>query len=252
MGTHGAPAGTASVRQLALVTGSAGGLGSALCDQLSAAGFTVLRLSRADRHAQAVAIDLADPAASAATLARCLARFDLAALEQIVFVSNAATIEPLGPVEHHAVDALARSLQINLVSPIALIATTLRLLAASTARKVLVNVTSGSALNARAGVALYSAAKAGMEQFVRCLAHDQAQAAAPFAVVNIDPGAMDTAMQATLRAAAAHEFPDAAHFAARHARGELAHPAAVAAAIVRQALAPTLITGSRRHVRELS
>ncbi|CAM5792725.1 SDR family NAD(P)-dependent oxidoreductase [Rhizobacter fulvus] len=241
---------TAAVRQLALVTGSAGGLGRALCDELCDGGFTVLRLARRADHAQGVAIDLSDPVASAATLARCLAPFDLAALEQFLFVSNAATIEPLGPVEQSPVDALARSLHVNLVSPVALIATALQMLASSPARKVLVNVTSGSALSARAGVALYSAAKAGMEHFVRCLAAEQAHAVSPFVVVNADPGAMDTAMQATLRGAEPHAFPDAAHFAARHARGELADPQAVAAAIVRLALSDTLVSGTRRHVRD--
>ncbi len=231
------------VDRIALVTGASRGLGRALCEQLATAGYVVMPLCRP-------VIDLADPAASAKALERCLQGLDLASIGEFVFVSNAATLDPLGPIEHQPAEALARSLNVNLVSPVALIGTLLRLLETSPARKLLLNITSGSAATARSGVAHYSAAKAGMEQFVRCLAADQMQATHPAVVVNVDPGAMDTAMQTTLRSAAPDVFPDGAQFAARHARGELADPAAVAAAIVRLAQSPSLVSGSRQHVRD--
>lgn len=231
------------VKRIALVTGSSRGLGRALCAQLAAAGYTVIPLLRET-------VDLADPEGSALAVERCLQPFEIGAISEFVFLSNAATLDPLGPVALHPAQALTRSLNVNLASPVAVIGTLLRLLEACPARKLLINITSGSAVTARSGVALYSAAKAGMEQFMRCLAADQAQATHPFIVVNVDPGAMDTDMQTALRAAAPGAFPDAALFAARHARGELADPVAVAAAIVRLAQSPSLVSGSRQHVRD--
>jgi benzil reductase ((S)-benzoin forming) len=242
-----------SLRQaerLAVVTGGSRGLGHALCDELQNQGYVVLALARSASRPDACAIDLADPTLGSATLRELLGRFDLARVRDFIFMNNAATIEPIGPVSHAPEAALLRSLQVNLLSGVAIVASVLAMLESSTARKVLVNVTSGAAQTAHAGVAVYGAAKAGMEHFIRGVAVEQARTAHPMVAINVDPGALDTDMQARLRAADPDDYPARADFMARHAKGELASPATVAAAIVEIAHSPGLVPGARYRARD--
>ena len=242
--------GPRQAERLALVTGGSRGLGQAICGALRAEGYTVLDLSRTATGPGGCALDLADASQSAATVRELLGSFDLGRVRDFIFMNNAATIEPIGPVSHAPEAALLRSLQVNLLSAVAIIASALAMLESSTARKVLVNVTSGAAQTAHAGVAVYGAAKAGMEQFIRAVAVEQAQTAYPTVAINVDPGALDTDMQARLRAADPADYPARADFMARHAKGELASPATVAAAIVEIARSAGLVPGARYRARD--
>lgn len=238
------------VDRLALVTGGSRGLGQAMCSELHRQGYTVVDLSRTATGPDACALDLAEPAESAATLRELLAGFDLGRVRDLIFVNNAATIEPIGPVAAVPDAALLRNLCVNLVSAVALVAGVLALFETSTARKVLVNVTSGAAQTVHAGLAGYCTAKAGMEHFIRCVAVEQASHAHPVLVINVDPGALDTEMQVRLRAAEQAACPGRDGFVARHAKGELASPATVAAAIVQIARSDGLVPGARYRVRD--
>jgi len=236
--------------RLAIVTGGSRGLGRALCLAWQAVGFTTLALSRTAAGPDTLAIDLSDPTASAAILRDRLSTIDTDALREFVFVGNAATIEPIGPAARHPAEALVRGLHVNLVSAIAVMAATVDVLQDCAARKVLAGLTSGAAQRAQAGLSLYGAAKAGMEQFLRCVALEQATQRHPFIAVSIDPGALDTDMQVRLRSAPVADYPSAPEFARRHTQGELADPAAVASALIAQLRSPALAAGSRLHARD--
>jgi NAD(P)-dependent dehydrogenase (short-subunit alcohol dehydrogenase family) len=82
------------------------------------------------------------------------------------------------------------------------------------------------------------------------VALEQSRCEHPMLAINIDPGALDTDMQARLRAADPDDYPSRADFMARHARGELASPATVAAAIVQMARSDGLVPGARYRVRD--
>jgi NAD(P)-dependent dehydrogenase (short-subunit alcohol dehydrogenase family) len=86
-------------------------------------------------------------------------------------------------------------------------------------------ISSGAAARPIRHWAAYCAAKAGGEMFFRVLAEERPD----LSVVSVNPGRMDTAMQAVLRRSS---FPDKGSFIDSHERGELASPAVVAARIV--------------------
>jgi benzil reductase ((S)-benzoin forming) len=240
------------VTRLAVVSGGSRGLGRALCEQALAQGFRVIELSRSAPHAYSIRADLTQPVLAAQALAAALRGVDAASLDEFVFIGNAGVIEPLGAAARQSAAALRANLNVNVVSAITLFGVVIDALQDAPARKVLVNVGSGAAHTARAGLSLYGAAKAGLEQFMRAVALEQAAQRHPFIAVTIDPGALDTGMQSALREADAQDVPAAVDFAQRHARGELASADDVAATLWRIARLPALAGGARHHVREFA
>lgn len=232
-------------QRLALLTGGSRGLGRALAGQLRAEGWRVIELSRSASTAGSVAVDLSRPDTVADAIRTALAGVDAQSVRELLLLSNAGTVEPLGPAAHQPADAIITSLNTNLLSATVFFATAIAHFQACPGRKVAAQITSGAALRAHAGLSLYSAAKAGMEQFMRVLAVEQAREVHPFIAVNVDPGALDTDMQAVLRSASSEDYPGAAAFAQRHRDGALGQVERVAATVLRLLAAPDLAGGTR-------
>jgi len=236
--------------RLAMVTGGSSGLGDALCRRLELEGYAVIELSRTAARPGSLPLDLGDPEGSRAVVIAALSGLDLRHLRDFLFISTAATLDPIGPVLHQSGSAQVYSLHVNLVSAVAVITAVFGILEGAACRKVLVNISSGAAQTAHFGLTLYGMAKAAMEYFVRGFAAEQGQCPHPVVAITVDPGAMDTPMQSRLRAADSANFPGRAHFDDRHRRGELANPAHVAAEIVRIARSKALVPGARYGMRD--
>ena len=220
--------------KLAVISGGSRGLGAELCRQYAEAGFELVEFSRGAPHAFSVACDFTEPLAAARVVAERLA--PLAArtdLSELVVLSNAAMLEPVGPVSRQAPAAVQASLNANLVAAILFMGEAVRAFQAHPARKTLVSLSSGAALKGRAGWSLYCAAKAGLDNFIRVLALEQEFEPAPFRALSIDPGVMDTEMQAEIRAASPEDFPSVERFHALLRDGELRSSQSIAGAIRR-------------------
>ena len=87
-----------------------------------------------------------------------------------------------------------------------------------------------------------------MENYIRSLALEQQAQPHPFVAINVDPGVMDTAMQAEIRSSSVADFPQLQRFVQRQADGELAAPDIVAQAVLRIMAEPTLVSGERYSV----
>jgi NAD(P)-dependent dehydrogenase (short-subunit alcohol dehydrogenase family) len=103
-------------------------------------------------------------------------------------------------------------------------------------------LSSGAAHGVIGGWAVYGATKRGGEAFFEALA-EQVRAAgrgAPVRVASVNPGVMDTGMQASIRDSAAGSgyFPEADRFLRLHRAGDLADPATVARHLVSAHLSP--------------
>jgi benzil reductase ((S)-benzoin forming) len=232
--------------RLALVTGGSRGLGRALVSQLQAQGWRVVELSRSAPTADSVRVDLAQPAAVARALGEVLAGIDPMAVTELLVIHNAGTVQPVGPTANKPVGEVIDALNINLVSGIAFLSTAMAHFQCCPGRKVVAHITSGAAVRAHAGLSLYSAAKAGMDQFMRVVAAEQARQAHPFTAASLDPGALDTDMQATLRNASPDDYPGAAAFAQRQRDGALGRVEDVAT-VLRCLLADDTLASGERH-----
>ena len=244
----------AAAAGLVVLSGASRGLGAALAAGWRGEGWRVLTLSRScpagTPPGDWIEADLAMPVAAAARLAEALADVDPRAVESLIVLHNAATLEPLGPVDQAGAAALAAGLQTNLVAGVALLATAMAHFRGSAGRKIVAHVSSGAALRPHAGLTAYGAAKAGMDHFIRGLAADEVRQARPFLPVSLDPGALDTAMQQRLRDASPTEHPGAADFTQRHRAGQLGQVDAVAATLRAILASPQLQPGARHHVRD--
>jgi NAD(P)-dependent dehydrogenase (short-subunit alcohol dehydrogenase family) len=236
--------------KLVIITGGSKGLGLALCQLYLAAGWQVLDISRSgamlalqgseagvgsDANAakkpvmslgmqsamQHLVLDLAHPDAKWATLQQKFSELAAMPWRQVVFLNNAGRVTPIGPLpELNDVD-IVQNLQTNLLSGIRIIASFARHFADVSCPKTVVSLSSGAAHKGYAGWSLYCAAKAGMENFIRALALEQAHAKHPLTCITFGPGVIDTDMQADIRASSPDAFPDLARFQALHEQKQL-------------------------------
>ncbi|MFP6560266.1 SDR family oxidoreductase [Paraburkholderia sp. B3] len=247
----------ASIR--AIVTGHTRGLGAALAELLLARGIRVLGLGRgtntalAARHHAALVqtpLDLSDTPAIERWLATDALRRFTAEAHCVLLFNNAGMVEPIAPCGAQAADAIARAVALNVTAPLMLANAVASQAAASPeAERRIVHVSSGAARNAYAGWSIYCATKAALDHHARAVALDAPQGVR---ICSVAPGVVDTAMQATIRATAADQFPSRERFEQLKQNGQLATPEAAARQLVDYALSDAFGSTPTADVRELA
>lgn len=227
-----------TARHLYIVTGTSRGMGAAMARQLLAPEHLLLCLSRQHNAAldapacEQWAVDLARPIEVAARLASWLAGLDAGSFASATLINNAAALTRIGAIEDCSDAELSSALRVGLEAPLLLTAAFLRATRAWTARKRVLNISSGLGRRAMAGQASYCAAKAGMDHFTRALALDEAQRPDGAFVVSLAPGVIDTDMQVQLRAGDPAGFPEQANFVGLKENGQLMSPSDAAARVL--------------------
>ena len=192
----------------ALITGAAGGLGSALADALAPthtlflAGRPSDRLDAvADRHgATTWPVDLADPDALAAVV-EPIAELD-------VLIHNAGVSYP-GQVAESTVDQWRATMAVNVIGAVALTLELLPALRAAGGHVVFIN--SGAGIKASKNLAAYSASKFALRSFADSLRIDEPS----LRVTSVHPGRIATAMQEDLVAYEGRAYDPAQFLSAR-------------------------------------
>ena len=174
-----------------MITGAAGGLGSALADAL-APTHTLLLAGRPSPRLDAVAerfgattwpFDLADPDSIAAVVEPIV--------ELDVLIHNAGVAYP-GRVAESSVDEWRATMAVNLIGAVALTLELLPALRGAGGHVVFIN--SGSGINASPGLASYSASKFALRAFADSLRSDEPS----LRVTSVHPGRIATEMQEDL------------------------------------------------------
>ncbi len=191
-----------------MITGAAGGLGSALADAL-APTHTLLLAGRPSARLDAVAerfgastwpLDLADPD-SMAVVVEPLVELD-------VLIHNAGVAYP-GRVSESSVDEWRATIAVNLIGAVALTLELLPALRSAAGHVVFIN--SGSGINASPGLASYSASKFGLRSFADSLRCDEPT----LRVTSVHPGRIATAMQEDLIAYEGRDYDPAQFLSAQ-------------------------------------
>ncbi len=228
---------------LYVITGASRGLGLAMAQQLLQAGHVLLCISRSSNpqltqqaataqvNCEQWAADLSHAGDTAARLETWLqSRATNAA--SATLINNAAALPPIAPLSELAAQDIATALRLGLEAPMLLTAAFLRSTAAWPARKRVLNISSGNGRRPMAAQATYSASKAGMDHYTRCLALEEAAKDKGARVCSLAPGVVDTDMQAHLRAADEAAFSSKEIFMNYHAQGLLTSPQDAAARVL--------------------
>jgi NAD(P)-dependent dehydrogenase (short-subunit alcohol dehydrogenase family) len=211
-----------------LITGGSRGLGKALVAQYANEGFTVYEFSRSGDSDHHIYCDFNSPIDSARMIEDMLSRLSKKNYSEILLINNAGTIHPIGPISGFEVDAWIENMNINLNSAVIASGMFIKYFQNHAAKKVIGSISSGAAIRAKQGWSLYCGAKAGLDHFCRALALEQHTQEHPIDVVLIDPGVMDTDMQAKIRSADESLFPELQRFVNMKEDGQLLKPEFVA------------------------
>jgi benzil reductase ((S)-benzoin forming) len=152
-------------------------------------------------------------------------------LESITLINNAAQVTPLGPIDCCTPEETVKNVQINLLAPILLTQSLIKQTEKWDIHRIVVNVSSGSAKHAAAGMSIYCASKAALKMFTSCI---QLERYGSLTIYSVDPGMVDTDMQAEARNK--EGLPIAAFFKEVKETGSLKSAEAVAKKIVRRIL----------------
>lgn len=219
------------------LTGVSRGLGKCLLDAL--AGRADVRVIAVGRHfsedVQAKAF-----ACVPWDLSRFEAMPDLADVlpedGSVTLVNNAGVAVPIGAVGTLDGAALVRAATVNFVSPMLLVNQLQELCGKrkQEGRLTIINISTGAANYPIAGWGAYCSTKAAMKMFLDVLAEDAKDCVR---VIHVDPGVMDTGMQASIRAA---DFPRQAEFQGYKDQGRLRRPEDVAREIVEKYLSESI------------
>lgn len=186
--------------RIAVVTGAAGGIGSAIARRLARAGMHVVVTDLSVDAAQAVASDIKEEgnAATAMTLdvgnIEAIADFFVRLDEQFqrcdVLVNNAG-VASLTPFEQLPVDAWRRTFEINVTGPLALAQHAVRRMKTHGWGRI-VNIASTSGIRAGAGRAGYGTSKTALIGLTRQMAVELAIHG--ITVNAVAPGPIETAL----------------------------------------------------------
>ncbi len=219
--------------KLAIISGGSKGLGHAIAEKLIVDGYQVAEFSRSAPHAYSIKLDFSAPDLMLPALSANLEALAAKQWDEIVVVSNAASLSPIGPTSKKNSMAVLANININFTSAILFMSEVIKHFQSHPCRKVLASISSGAALKAYSGWSLYCSANAGLESYVRTAAVEQETETSPFVMLNVDPGVMDTDMQSLIRSSHKDDFPAVDYFIHRKESGELSTPDQVAIGVVK-------------------
>lgn len=236
--------------KLALITGGSKGLGKSLMEKFLHEGFKVHEFSRSGKSENNIWCDFTDPEKAAQIIGDALFNLSDIGYSEIYLINNAGTIDPTGPITEFKTKDWIDNININLNSAIITSGKFIKHFQHHSCKKAIISISSGAAIRAKHGWSLYCAAKAGLEQFCRSLAIEQSTQREPTDVAIVDPGIIDTDMQAKIRKTKKSSFPELDRFIGFHREGQLSSPKWVADKIY-EILSGNIKNGAKYSVKDL-
>lgn len=148
--------------------------------------------------------------------------------KEIVLINNAATlgeVKHLGDLDQHEI---AKAFNVNIAAPAILMNGFISQYKKHTAKRLIINLTSGAATSPYDGWSLYCAGKASIDMLSRVAAAEQELEGTGIKVLAIAPGVVDTGMQTAIRSTDQKGFSRKQKFIELHENRQLYDAHAVA------------------------
>ncbi|MEW9700937.1 (S)-benzoin forming benzil reductase [Paenibacillus sp. SI8] len=223
-----------------ILTGTSRGLGEAMAKSLISSQHHLFCISRNKNEALSsnndnidqIEFDLDQTSQIEEMMEQIFSSIDDKDAEGVYLINNAAILTPLSRIEEADGNELSKNLHVNLLSPIILTSSFIRFSKRLQVDKRVLNISSASARHLLPGMSAYSAAKAGLDIFTKCVGVEQGVDAHAVKVVSVWPGMIDTSLQEEARHADKRTFPAAEIFGNVKDQGMLASPASTAEKIL--------------------
>jgi benzil reductase ((S)-benzoin forming) len=199
-----------------VITGTSSGLGKAFFDIFTSKYYCLvclsrrfldyqLELARENNSIKLITQDLTD----INTLKHTLKTLDEIIPEnttQLIFISNAGIVDPIGKPGTLKEEDIIQSLSVNLTAPLLISNKILEIHHKLKTKTIIINISSGAAERTIEGWEIYCTTKAGAKMFFDCT-DDHYENDDTVKIYNVNPGVMDTHMQDRIRQASEEEFP---------------------------------------------
>ena len=189
-----------------VITGVSRGIGKALVNNLARNDDNkIYGLSRSflenKNNFKAVSFDLSNP--DLTILENLWNEISSLNFKKIYLINNAGVIEPIKKIGKCHPEDLKNNISVNLIAPLILINSFLNFFENLQYKKVIANISSGSAYTPFGGWAAYCASKAGLDMITKAIAleaHDNLK------IFSIAPGIVETQMQEKIRQSDKNDF----------------------------------------------
>ena len=229
-----------------IITGASRGLGCELAYYLAKKGTTLLLIARDKNSLEIVAKKCRSKGAIVFSFSANLATTKSlkSVKDEIVLrapsninkaylFNNASKIEPIKKIVNTDLDSQKQLLTTNLISPFWLTSEFLRFCLKNQPKEsYIINMSSGVSLKPIEGWSLYCTSKAGINMLTSCIAEETSMWKNKVYSMAINPGAIDTEMQKTIRSSDVNESAIALKFKNLHEQGSLKSPKAAAKEIL--------------------
>lgn len=184
--------------KLFIITGTTKGLGLSLAQKLLSQEKLVIEISRQKKKGNPLAIkhDLLKIVGLEKKIQNALNKIDLKKITEVIVISNAAVVTPIGNIDECKNSEIEQHLQVNVVSAVLFIQLMEKMFQKK--KVTFVNISSGAAKHAIQGWSLYCASKSAMEMFFATCSLDREKNKLR-QYFSFSPGVMDTNMQTTIR-----------------------------------------------------
>jgi benzil reductase ((S)-benzoin forming) len=213
---------------MTFIAGGSKGLGAALVQTFQNNNHQVLEFSRSGTGQAHVDCDFSDIKSSTATFKQTFEPVSQQPLGKINLIINTAVLAPFGSLLQADDYAIQNHININITSTTMLIQAFIQAFQNVPGKKTMTYISSGAARRDIPGLAMYSASKAFFERFIDTTATEQNDCVHPIDCIIINPGVMDTGMQAEIRSQNKDDFPMVDMWHDFHQKGQLVDPKDIA------------------------